>query len=323
VRWDGRSGIVLDAASRDVPLVVLSFGIWRLDATPVALDTEACEHVLLLVGGRLRLRVDGQTIDIKRPGGPFGGYPDAPQATCVYVPREKRYSFEGEGEVVLFTSPAAADMPVRYVAGGERQATSRGAAFWRRDVVTLVEPFDVSTNLIVGETRSPPGLWSGIPPHRHDEADPGGGQSDHEEVYCFRVRGHGPADGPGAVQLLYGAEGLDEAYPVGDWSVVALPGGCHPVVAGPMGEIVYIWGMASRQPQALRLWDVPDSAFLKDVEAAFRQLAEATPRRRISANMFRETVAASRLDDRGKRVLAQALREYGFDVDSSGSREGA
>lgn len=321
VRWDGRSGIILDAASDGVPLLVLSFGIWRLAAAPVTLHTEAREHVLLLVNGTLRLRVNGQIIEINRPDGPFRGQSNDLQAGCVYVPRTTQYSFQGEGEVALFTAPAARDMPVRYVTAGERQTARRGAAFWRRDVVTLVEPFDTSSNLVVGETHSPPGLWSGMPPHRHDEADPGGGQSDHEEVYCFRIRGHSPESGPGAIQLLYGAQGLNAAYPLGDWSVMALPGGCHPVVASPTGEIVYIWGMAGSRPQVLRLWDVPASAFLKNVEAAFKQLTVAAPRRRVDATVFGETAEANRLDDHGRRVLVQVLREYGFDVDGSGLEE--
>ena len=320
VRWGGRSGIILDAASEEVPLLVLSFGIWRLTAEPVALATAENEHVLLLVNGTLRLRVNGQTFEVGRSDGPFRGYPDASGAVCVYIPRATGYRFEGEGEAVLFTAPAAGDMPVRLVSAGERRAISRGAAFWRRDVVTLVEPFETSTNLVVGETHSPPGLWSGMPPHRHDEANPEGGQSDHEEVYCFRIRGQGADSGPGAVQLLYGAEGLNEAYPLDDWSVMALPGGCHPVVAGPTGEIVYIWGLAGTRPQALRLWDVPASAFLKDVEAAFLRLTGAS-RRRINCAAFEEAAAANGLDEQGRHVLTQILREYGLDVDGSGQEE--
>jgi 5-deoxy-glucuronate isomerase len=169
------------------------------------------------------------------------------------VPRGKRYSFQREGEAVLFTAPAAGDMPLRFIGPGEAAVVSRGAAVWRRDVVTLVNPGETSTNLVVGETYSPPGLCSGTPPHRHDRADPAGGQSDHEELYYFRIRQYDPEGAPGGVQLLYGAEGLNQAYSLGDRSVMALPGACHPVAAGPASELLYIWGLASSQPQPLRL----------------------------------------------------------------------
>jgi 5-deoxy-glucuronate isomerase len=307
--------------SDEVPLLVLSFGIRRLTAEPIKLDTVDREHVVVLVDGRLRLEANGSAAGIERPAGPFHGYPDAPQACCIYVPRATRYTLQGEGEVVVFSAPAAGDMPLRVVAPGEGRVASRGAASWRRDVATLVEPFETSTNLVVGETHSPPGLWSGMPPHRHDEPDPDGGQSDHEEVYCFRIRGNSPEGGPGAVQLLYGAEGMNEAYALSDWSVVALPGGCHPVVASPTADIIYIWGMASDHAQSLQLWDVPASAFLKDVEAAFGQLTEGLPATTIAAAGFREAADAHRLDGHGRTVLAQVLREYGFDIDLSALEE--
>jgi 5-deoxy-glucuronate isomerase len=296
-----------------VPLEWLCFGAWNLGKEAVNLDTGDREHVLVLVGGTLHLRAAGQTIDASRPGGPFPESPGVSQACCVYVPRRMSYSFQGEGEVVLFTAPAAHDMPLRFISPGEVRPESRGAAVWRREVVTLVNPGETSTNLVVGETYSPPGLWSGTPPHRHDRADPAGGESDHEEVYYFRIRRHDPEGAPGGVQFLYGAEGLNQAYSVGDRSVMALPGACHPVVAGPAGELLYIWGLAGSEPQPLRVRDVPASAFLKDVEAAFRRLA--APRQRIAAAAFAEAAKEAGLDEHGRRTLALLLREYGFDVE--------
>ena len=313
-RWDGRSGFILDADNDNVPLALLSFGIWRLGDRETTLGTGQREHAVLLVGGTLRLQAADQTIDLARPDGPFAGYPGASRACCVYVPRRISYSIQGEGEVAVFAAPAADDMPLRAVTAGE--TASRGAAVWRRDVVTLLKPGETSTNLVVGETHSPPGLWSGTPPHTHDLADPEGGQSDHEEVYCFRIRRHDPNGAPGGVQFLYGAEGLDEVYSLSDWSVVALPGGCHPVVAGPASELLYVWGMASREPQPLRLRDAPAAAFLKDVETAFQRLTESAPRRRIDAGDFDNVVAAHGLDEHGRRTLTLLLREYGFDIEA-------
>jgi 5-deoxy-glucuronate isomerase len=312
-RWDGRPGIVLNCASDDVPLEWLCFGAWRLGDEAVTLDTGDREHVLVLVGGTLHLRAAGQNIDASRPGGPFPERVGASQACCVYVPRRMSYSFQGEGEVVLFTAPAADDMPLKFIGPGEVEAESRGAAVWRRDVATLVNPGETSTNLVVGETYSPPGLWSGTPPHLHDRADPTGGESDHEEVYYFRIRRYDPAGAPGGVQLLYGAEGLNQAYSIGDRSVMALPGACHPVVAGPASELLYVWGLAGNEPQPLRVRDVPASAFLEDVEAAFRRLA--APRQRIAAVAFAEAAKEAGLDEHGRRTLALLLREYGFDIE--------
>jgi hypothetical protein len=96
--------------------------------------------------------------------------------------------------------------------------------------------------------------------------------------------------------------------------VMAPPGGCHPVVAGPTSELLHIWGMASETPQTLRLSDVPASAFLKDVEVALRELTALARRGRIDDMVFNEAAAANHLDEHGQHVLAQVLGEYAFDV---------
>ncbi len=85
------------------------------------------------------------------------------------------------------------------------KVASRGLWLWRRDVVTLITPQDRSSNLVVGETYSPPGLWSGTPLHQHDKENPNGGESDHEEIYYHRFNWEKrPKDqfGPYGVQLL-------------------------------------------------------------------------------------------------------------------------
>jgi hypothetical protein len=55
--WDGRSGMILDVSSDDVPLKLLCFGAWRVGTQAVALETGDREHVLVLVSGTLYLRV--------------------------------------------------------------------------------------------------------------------------------------------------------------------------------------------------------------------------------------------------------------------------
>jgi hypothetical protein len=96
---------------------------------------------------------------------------------------------------------------------------------------------------------------------------------------------------------------------------MALPGACHPVVAGPASELLYVWGLASSRPQPLRLWDVPASAFLKDVGAAFLRLTEAAPRQRITLADFRGAAERAGLDEHAARTLALLLRERGFDIE--------
>lgn len=288
VCWDGSSDqLLFDPSQAGVPLTLLSFEGCRLRRDGCRRETGEREHAVVLVEGRLEAEVGGQVFAGERRGGPFGKHGITP--TCaLYVPRQREYTLRGDGEAVIFGAPALGQADVRFIEWGDAPA-SRGVATWRRDIVNLVRPGETSTNLVVGETYSPAGLWSGTPPHRHDRDDPAAGESDHEEVYYFRVQHDTPA--PAGVQFL-SHDGVELAWPVRDRSAAAIPGGLHPVVAGPAGDLLYVWGMAGRSGAALGMRDVPGAALLKDVESALRG-EDAT------------------LDERGQALLRSLRREFG------------
>ena len=132
-----------------------------------------------------------------------------------------------------------------YAPPEELTVVSRGEWIWRRDVINLISPNNASSNLIVGETYNPPGFWSGTPIHQHDRDQASSGESDHEEVYYHRFgwkQGTDDQFGPYGVQLLMDGKSLTKAYIIGDKSAFAIPGGCHPVVASPVSELLYLWG---------------------------------------------------------------------------------
>lgn len=287
-RWDGRSDeLLLDCMRPEVPLTLLSFEGCRLRPDGCRRQTGEREHVVVLVQGRLEAQAGGLSFAGERSHGPFGENGITP--TCaLYAPGHCEYTLRGEGEAVIFSAPALGAAEVRFVERGAGPV-SRGVAAWRRDIVNLVRPGETSTNLVVGETYSPAGLWSGTPPHQHDRDDPDVGESDHEEVYYFRVQHDTPA--PAGVQFLC-HDGVELAWPVRDRTVAAIPGGMHPVVAGPAGDLLYIWGMAGPSGGQLGMRDVPGAAFLKDVELALR--GEDAP-----------------LDERGKALLGSLRREFG------------
>ena len=148
--------------------------------------------------------------------------------------------------------------PHSFYQAQEVKVLSRGDWIWRRDVVSLISPKDASSNLIVGETYNPPGFWSGTPLHQHDGQS--SGESDHEEVYYHRFHwSKSPGDqfGPYGVQLLMDGIKLMKAFLIGDKSIFAIPGGCHPVVASPVSELLYLWGLAGRGDE-LVMRDIPE-----------------------------------------------------------------
>ena len=85
-------------------------------------------------------------------------------ASALYVPCDSRLRIRGKGEIAFFEAPALKEKPSFFISDKDVKAVSRGLSLWRRDVVTLITPKDGSSNLAVGETSSPPGLWSGNAP---------------------------------------------------------------------------------------------------------------------------------------------------------------
>ncbi len=165
-------------------------------------------------------------------------------------------------EAVVITAPAIQAAEPFAITQQAVSVSSVGTANWQRDVRMILGPNAPATRLIVGETVNPPGNWSGMPPHKHDEdtAD----ESPLEEIYYFRVA----PPGGYVVQQIYDADGLFHAYRVADESVVVLPRGYHPTVAAPGTTGYYLWALAG-----------PERVYRITIDGAFAwmQTAPASP----------------------------------------------
>ena len=143
------------------------------------------------------------------------------------------------------------------------------------------------------------------------------GESDHEEVYYHRFEWKQAEDdqfGAYGVQLLMDGKNLNKAYIIGDKSVFAIPGGCHPVVASPVSALLYLWGLAGKGGE-LAMRDIPEFAHLKHFEEIFKQLeGEPTPRP-ISDRFLMNSLSKHGLTEEQKRLLVTMLREKGFNID--------
>jgi len=294
IDYDGKkSGLLLDPKDANVPLSALGFGIWQLEQGPFTVDSKNEEYVLVPQECRFRFKFDGGQVFEGQRGDPFTN--DARTNACaLYVPSGSTVEISGEGECIFYKAPALSRKAPRFVAPGERSYVSRGLLSWRRDVVTLISP-EESTNLVVGETYSPPGLWSGTPLHRHDGIRPEQGESDHEEVYYHIMRYRGGRTvtdeiGPYGVQLLFDGKHLNESYIVRNKSIVAIPGVCHPVVAAPVTDHIYGWGLGGHG-EDLGMLDMPEFSYLKTIERTFKELAAQV------------TLHGGGIDERGMFVL--------------------
>ena len=257
------SGLIFDPDDDLTPLQVLGFGIYKLDGASERAETRDREIVFVPMEGSFTVKTEGKSFRVEREGGPFAAPIGESRACALYVPRDSSYEISGTGEIIYYTAPSSRKMRPVFVAPGEKTNTSRGDLFWRRNVTTLIEP-GVSTNLVIGETYSPPALWSGTPIHVHDTADASRGESEHEEVYYHRCRMRDREMPNYAVQLLFDGRIMNRAYLCPDRTAVAIPGGAHPVVASPVSDCIYSFGLAGVE-SSLGMRDLADFAYLKRI----------------------------------------------------------
>lgn len=318
VRYNGlMSGLIFDPRQEEVPLQVLGFGVYLLGPDFVTRETHEKEVVLVPQEGEFEVEIDGNIFRGSRLRGPFEAKPGKSNASALYVPCDARFGLRGQGEMAFFEAPALQQKPPLYVSPEEVTVVSRGEWIWRRDVINLISPEQASSNLIVGETYNPPGLWSGTPIHQHDAGHPSSVESDHEEVYYHRFgwkQGAGDRFRAYGVQLLMDGKGLDKAYIIGDKSAFAIPGGCHPVVASPVSELLYLWGLAGRGGK-LAMRDVPEFAHLKRFETIFNQLEADQSSVTLSAEALDSLAAKHALTQEQKSLLTAMLREKGFSLE--------
>lgn len=312
VHWDGRtSGVIFDPSRDDVPLEMMSFHAYRLQDGPFTIQTGENEYAFVPVDARYEIEVGKQVFRGHRQGGPFAALPETSSAEAVYAPRDATCRLSGTGELVAFAAPANGDKPPARVAPGERPNLRRGTGTWHRDVITLFTPDDVTTNLVGGETYSPPSLWSGTPIHVHDLDDAERNQSDHEEVYYHLARLTEGKWGPYGVQMLFDDQGLDQAYMIHHRSAFAIPGAAHPVVAGPVSDMLYIWALAGTS-SALAMMDIPEFGYLQKVAKVIDHFEADRGPATLSEAQFAQAVREHDLTDYQAKVCRLHLAERGF-----------
>jgi 5-deoxy-glucuronate isomerase len=224
------------------------------------------EAALVILGGRCSISVaagqKGEWQGIGGRGDVFGGLP-----TAVYAPRNSQIVVKAESkvEIAIGKAPCSADLPPALIKPEDIKSNSAGIANWRRDVRLVIPPGSpVSQRLIIGETVNPPGNWSGFPPHKHDQLQPG--ENILEEFYLFKAK---PADGFG-LQPIYGG-GAGEVHFVGNDDVTVMLNSYHPTVATPGTTLYYLW-MLSGDSKAYDITIDPAFRWLSSAETIIREM---------------------------------------------------
>jgi 5-deoxy-D-glucuronate isomerase len=140
------------------------------------LETGGQEHVLNILTGTCSVRVDlpdGQRMafdPVGRRDSIFGGKPEA-----VYIPVNSRCEVtcsKAPFEAAIFAAPTDQTAPPAHITPEEVRTVDAGKSDWQRQVHILMGDSGPATRMMLGETESPPGNWSGFPPHRHTRDNP-------------------------------------------------------------------------------------------------------------------------------------------------------
>jgi 5-deoxy-glucuronate isomerase len=228
------------------------------------LDDE--EAALVPLSGRCSIAISGrQPAEWKGVGGRVDMFSGA--AWAVYVPRQSKFKITAETklELAIAKSPCDKDLPPTMVKPEENKQINAGTANWRRDVRLIIPPGSpISQRMIIGETINPPGNWSGIPPHKHDEIS--GKENFLEEFYFYKTK---PGNGYG-VQVGY-REGQEETYIIHNGDVFLMQNGYHPTVAAPGVTLGYLW-VLSGDSKAYDIVTDPRFDWVSSTEAVLKEL---------------------------------------------------
>jgi 5-deoxy-glucuronate isomerase len=224
------------------------------------------EAALVILSGKCTIAVSGKSSEtFSGIGGRADIFSGPPH--LVYAPRGSKLNVKAEGrlEIAFCKAPCEVDLPAKLVTPADVKVVSSGIASWRRDVRMLIPPGSpISQRLIIGETVNPPGNWSGIPPHKHDEKNKV--ENILEEFYYFKTK---PADGFG-VQLVYkGGEGV--GHLVGNDDAAFLADSYHPTVAAPGVTVCYLWTL-SGETKAYDITTDPRFSWIASAEPTIREL---------------------------------------------------
>ena len=229
------------------------------------LTTQDSEHTLDMLSGVCAVSVieaNGQA----HMFGPVGGRTDifSGKPEFVYIPRRCTYTVRclvGPCEAAIYAAPTEQDSTAHHVAGDAVKVNRAGISDWTRDVYIGLGEDSPATMMMVGETDSPPGNWSGFPPHRHSEENPPH-ERRYEELYYFKFK---PATGfavGGVYQDAMNRPGTAKLFLVEDSHIFDAPTGYHFISPCPGYRLRYTWALGG-PGKKFGAWTVdPDHAWL-------------------------------------------------------------
>jgi len=216
------------------------------------------ERVVVILGGKCDILAGNKSYkNIGKRKNVFEGKPYS-----VYIPAGVNFTVRAVSKdfeaAVCAVKSSAAGEPMLITPAKVRKRVV-GKANWQRDVYDIVYEATAGDKILVGETITPSGNWSSVPPHRHEKEDMPH-ESKHEETYFFKID---PAQGFGFQWVYTDDLSLDEVYVLRNNDLVVIPKGYHPVAAAPGYKVYYLWILAGNN-RLLRPKDDPKHKWLKE-----------------------------------------------------------
>ncbi len=264
---DPRQGAQSVLTHEGAGLGFLALDLLRLQTGQAAEQTLVDEEALLvLLSGSFRLQIFGEPMFEAVIGPRADVFTAKPHAA--YIARQSHFCATAMSacEIAVIKAPAEKSLPAQAIKPDDCSYSSSGAFNWRRDIRLLLPPgTPKSQRLIVGETINPPGNWSGIPPHKHDQIT--ANENILEEIYLFKMK---PADGF-AVQLTY-SDGSSSASVVKNDDAYVHHDGYHPTVSAPGVTAYYLWALAG-DDKAYKIVTDPRFNWIPQAEAVLKEKA--------------------------------------------------
>jgi len=246
-----------------------SFGLG--EGEHLELDSAERESAIVTIsGGGVEIAFeDGRSLDLKGRSSVFDGLPWSayiPAGTPARIigrPLPGRRAVIGIAQAPL-SGRAGVETEAVLVRPADIELEIRGAGNCTRQVNPIMPPGFPADRLLISETFTPSGNWSGWPPHKHDIDDPPR-EAVLEETYFFQFQ----RPEAWGIQRVYGRDGARESandllVPVRHGDLVIVDRGYHPFIAAPGYDAYYLNALAGDR-RTLANSEDPDLAWTRSL----------------------------------------------------------
>jgi 5-deoxy-glucuronate isomerase len=241
------------------------------DGQGVGLDSPAHESAIVTIsGGGVGIALPGErSLGLEGRASVFDGLPWAAYLPAGTPARIIGRPLPGQRVVIAIAQAplsgrtGVATEPI-VVPPSDVEVEIRGAGNCTRQVNPIMPPGFAADRLLISETFTPAGNWSGWPPHKHDVDDPPR-EAVLEETYFYQFR---RAEAWG-IQRIYGRDGArgsanDLLAPVRHGDLVIVDRGYHPFIAAP-GYDAYYLNVLAGDRRTMANSDDPDLAWTRSL----------------------------------------------------------